>query len=35
MKSIANKFGITLSQLKKKNKNAKSGLKAGQTLRIQ
>jgi len=35
MKSIANKFGISLSQLQKKNKKAKSGLKAGQTLRIQ
>lgn len=35
MKSIAGKFGISLSQLKKKNKKSKSGLKAGQTLRIQ
>ncbi|NBP63343.1 MAG: LysM peptidoglycan-binding domain-containing protein [Bacteroidetes bacterium] len=35
MKSIASKFGISLSQLKKKNKKSKSGLKAGQTLRIQ
>lgn len=35
MKSIANKFGISLSQLKKKNKKANSGLKAGQTLRLQ
>jgi LysM repeat protein len=35
MKSIANKFGISLSQLKKKNKKVKSGLKAGQSLRIQ
>lgn len=35
MKSIANKFGISLSQLKKKNQKVKSGLKAGQSLRIQ
>lgn len=35
MKSIANKFGVSLSQLQKKNKKAKGGLKAGQTLRIQ
>jgi len=36
MKSIANKFGISVSQLKKKNKKAGEGkLKAGQSLRLQ
>jgi len=36
MKSIANKFGISVSQLKKKNKKAGDGkLKSGQTLRLQ
>lgn len=36
MKSIASKFGISVSQLKKKNKKAADGaLKSGQTLRLQ
>jgi LysM repeat protein len=36
MKSIANKFGISVSQLKKKNKKAGEGkLKSGQSLRLQ
>lgn len=36
MKSIASKFGISVSQLKKKNKKAANGdLKSGQTLRLQ
>jgi membrane-bound lytic murein transglycosylase D len=36
MKSIANKFGISITQLKKKNKKAAEGkLKVGQSLRLQ
>ena len=36
MKSIANKFGISVGQLKKKNKKTSEGtLKSGQVLRLQ